>query len=568
MAANLTMVRIATKLDDLFNEKIDISDVKTSDDDRSTFYSRAIAALSIMIQCGIDETLSGSCVTDGYHDMGIDAVYNDSTQKKLVLVQSKWRRDGTGGISQEEAGSFAQGVKRIINSEFEGCNAKISAKQTDIIAALKDMDYQIEVIFCHTGNQCITDYSKRPITDLLKQVNEEDVAEILVFKEIKLQDIYDFLASSQALDDITIDDVILSNWGTIDEPFKAYYGSIPASAVGEWYQRYGNRLFAKNIRYYKGSTDVNQGIKEVLRTEPEKFFYYNNGVKLLCRKITRKAAHSTDRITGLFALEGVSLVNGAQTTGSIGAVYADMPDVVARAKVFIQMIDLADTEEEQATQITRFTNTQNRIDGKDFAALDPEQERIKNELSFSGIQYLYKTGATIEDPLHQITLDEAIIAQACSIDELSIVALAKRNVGALTENINKTPYKLLFNGGTNSFSLTNNVRIARVVDSFLAQNESSATGRKRLVLVHGNRFLLHMILSEMKQYANYLTAFFDAKSLPELVNPLCQKYWELTFSAMEEKYPDAYPAHIFKNIGRLREIKEQICLRDSKSQEE
>lgn len=91
---------------------------------------------------------------------------------------------------------------------------------------------------------------------------------------------------------------------------------------------------------------------------------------------------------------------------------------------------------------------------------------------------------------------------------------------------------------------------------------------KRLVLVHGNRFLLHMILSEMKQYANYLTAFFDAKSLPELVNPLCQKYWELTFSAMEEKYPDAYPAHIFKNIGRLREIKEQICLRDSKSQEE
>lgn len=389
-----------------------------------------------------------------------------------------------------------------------------------------------------------------------------------MFKEIKLQDIYDFLASSQALDDITIDDVILSNWGTIDEPFKAYYGSIPASAVGEWYQRYGNRLFAKNIRYYKGSTDVNQGIKEVLRTEPEKFFYYNNGVKLLCRKITRKAAHSTDRITGLFALEGVSLVNGAQTTGSIGAVYADMPDVVARAKVFIQMIDLADTEEEQATQITRFTNTQNRIDGKDFAALDPEQERIKNELSFSGIQYLYKTGATIEDPLHQITLDEAIIAQACSIDELSIVALAKRNVGALTENINKTPYKLLFNGGTNSFSLTNNVWIARVVDSFLAQNESSATGRKRLVLVHGNRFLLHMILSEMKQYANYLTAFFDAKSLPELVNPLCQKYWELTFSAMEEKYPDAYPAHIFKNIGRLREIKEQICLRDSKSQEE
>ena len=79
---------------------------------------------------------------------------------------------------------------------------------------------------------------------------------------------------------------------------------------------------------------------------------------------------------------------------------------------------------------------------------------------------------------------------------------------------------------------------------------------------------MHIIEESYLQTFSHSLAFFDAKSLPELVNPLCQKYWELTFSAMEEKYPDAYPAHIFKNIGRLREIKEQICLRDSKSQEE
>lgn len=121
-----------------------------------------------------------------------------------------------------------------------------------------------------------------------------------------------------------------------------------------WGFEYKGNIIWEKVRKDGGPDGRGVGIKEVLRTEPEKFFYYNNGVKLLCRKITRKAAHSTDRITGLFALEGVSLVNGAQTTGSIGAVYADMPDVVARAKVFIQMIDLADTEEEQATQITRF----------------------------------------------------------------------------------------------------------------------------------------------------------------------------------------------------------------------
>ena len=131
-------------------------------------------------------------------------------------------------------------------------------------------------------------YALRPINELLGQVNEDETTELLVFVESKLQDIYDYLANGQNSDNIILDDVLLNNWGTVDAPYKAYYGTIPVAAVGEWYKQYGNRLFAKNIRYYKGSTEVNQGIKEVLKTEPDKFFYYNNGIKVLCKKIPRK----------------------------------------------------------------------------------------------------------------------------------------------------------------------------------------------------------------------------------------------------------------------------------------
>ena len=552
------MTRIATKLDELFSGKIDLTDIKNPEEAQTTFYSRAIAALALMMRCGVDEDTAARCITDGYHDMGIDAVYNDSIQKKLILIQSKWRKDGNGGITQTEAGSFAQGAKRFIDSDFDGCNEKIAAKQSDIISALKNIDCQVEIIFCHTGNELGSGFAKRPITDLLTQVNEKDVAEILIFSEIIIKDIYDYLANSQTIDNIVLNDVILSNWGMIDEPYKAYYGTISASMIGNWYQLYGNRLFAKNIRYYKGSTEVNQGIKDVLKTEPDKFFYYNNGIKMLCRKITRKVAYSTDRSTGLFVLEGVSLVNGAQTTGAIGMSYAEEPEAVERAKVFIQMIDLGNAGEEQATQITKFTNTQNRIDSKDFAALDPVQERIKTELSFANIQYLYKAGAKVEDKAHQIALDEAIIAQACSMDDLTIVATAKGNVGALTENIDKVPYKLLFNGGTNSFQLVNNVRVLRAVDTFLKRKEISATGRKRLVLVHGNRFMLHMALSELKSEANYDTSFLDIELIDTRTFDICGKLWEKIYDAQEEKYPEAYPAHIYKNSGRIRTLKEAI----------
>lgn len=556
---NLNLIRVQTKLDELFQGKIDLSDVTNPDEIENKFYTRALAAIAVVMCSGVDYELAAKSVTDDYHDMGIDAIYNDTVQKKLVLVQSKWRKDGTGSVSQEEAHTFAEGINRIINLELSGCNKKIAAKQSEIDAAIRDMDYQIESIFCHTGSQGMSTYALRPIDDLLGKANITGANELLTFSEVKLQEIYEFLANGQNGDNITLNDVVLTNWGMVDTPFKAYYGSISVSAIGEWYNQYGNRLFAKNIRYYKGSTEVNQGIKDVLKNEPDNFFYYNNGIKLLCKKITRKALHGTTREMGLFVLEGVSLVNGAQTTDTIGTIFAESPEILTSANVLIQMIDLGDSDEAQAAQITKLSNTQNRIDGKDFVALDRNQERLRMELSFAGIQYLYKSGAKLDDLEHQITLDETIIAQACLSAELSIVALAKGNIGALTENIEKPPYKSLFNSGTNSFSLYNGVQVLRTVDRLLKQHEATSTGRKRLVLVHGNRFLLHLILGKIKATDGFGTKYLSNECIATLVNEHFQTQWDSVFDAMEAKFPDAYPSYLFRNVGKLKELVEVIA---------
>ena len=552
--SNLKMVRIQAKIDELFKELVDLSDVKNPDEKVNKFYSRSLAALAIVMQCGAEYDIAAQSITDGYHDLGIDAVYNDTAQKKLILVQSKWRKDGLGSISQEEASTFTEGVARVINFDLTGCNAKLSAKQSEITDALRDMNYQIEIVYCHTGNQGMNEYASRALNSLLNQVNEDDSTELLTFTEIKLQDIYEYLANGQINESIVLNDVLISNWGSVDAPFKAYYGTIPVSAVGEWYNQYGNQLFAKNIRYYKGSTEVNQGIKEVLKTQPEKFFYYNNGIKLLCKKITKKLPYSTGNNVGLFALEGVSLVNGAQTTGVIGAVCLENPELIESAKVFVQMIDLGDAENDQAVQITKLSNTQNRIDSKDFVALDPQQDRLRMELNLAGIQYLYKSGSKLDDPVHQISLDEAIVSQACTLDDLSIVALVKRNIGALTENIDRPPYKLLFYCATNSFAMYNGVQVLRSVDFYIKQNEPTETGRKRLVLIHGNRFLLHLLLQKVKIIDGYDTTYLDNAVIDEIVQTNFNELWNNIFSVMQAKYPEAYPAHIFKNVGRLKEL--------------
>lgn len=557
MSTSINMIRIATKLNELFQGHLDLRDVEKEGSENNHFETRALAALALMMKSGIDVSSSCLHITDGYNDMGIDAIYLDETQKQLFVVQSKWRKTGQGAVSQEEMHTFVEGIKRIINFDTDGANSKIQAKKPDIDLALSKIGYQIHALYIHTGNTELNHYAKRPLEELLNLTND-DVDTLIIFDEILYKDVYEYLAKGQDSDDITLDDVILTNWGKIDSPFTAYYGSTSAAAIGGWYREYGNRLFAKNIRFYKGNTDVNDGIKRVLLQEPENFFYYNNGVKLLCKSIHRKAKDSTTNATGIFMLEGVSLVNGAQTAGSIGTVFIENPEQVSKANVMVQIIDLSQASIETATQITKLSNTQNRIENRDFASLDPTQEKIRQELSFSHFSYLYKGGDKITDPESQVTFDEAIVALACMHADLSYATLAKRNVGALSEDITKAPYKVLMNAGTNSFSLLNSVMVVRYVDRELQSKREELSGRERLVMIHGNRFIAYCVLQRLCIEEAFSRGVINKDDLQSRTQSIVNDLIPLVTHAMNELYADSYPANIFKNATKCKAILDKM----------
>lgn len=557
MSININMIRIATRLNELFKDQLDMSDVKSSKSDNKHFETRALAALALMMKSGIDIHSSCTHITDGYHDMGIDAIYLDETQKQLFVIQSKWRESGQGSVSQAEMHTFVEGIKRIINFDTEGANSKIQAKKSDIELALTKIGYQIHALFIHSGNARLSDYATRPLNELLNSTND-DVSTLIIFDEILYQDIYTYLAQGQDADEITLDDVILTNWGKIDSPYTAYYGTISASAVGGWYREYGNRLFAKNIRFYKGNTNVNDGIKRVLIHEPENFYYYNNGIKLLCKTIHRKAKDATTNATGLFMLEGVSLVNGAQTAGSIGTVFIENPEQVSKANVMVQIIDLSQASVETATQITKLSNTQNRIENRDFASLDPTQEKLRQELSFSHYTYLYKGGDKVTDPETQVTFDEAIVALACLHNDLSYATLAKRNVGALSDDITKSPYKVLMNAETNSYALLNSVMVVRYVDKELQSKKEELTGRERLVTVHGNRFIAYCVLQKLGSDESFSRGLLTADYLQSQTQGIVDELISPITAAMNQLYSDSYPANIFKNVTKCKAILGQM----------
>ena len=145
MSTTINIMRIGTRLKELFEKHLDMSDVNNEKQENKNFETRALAAVALMIKSGIDVPSSCLHITDGYHDMGIDAIYLDETQKQLFLVQSKWRQSGRGSVSQEEMCSFVEGIKRIINFDLNGSNTKIQAKRSDIDLALQRIGYQITI---------------------------------------------------------------------------------------------------------------------------------------------------------------------------------------------------------------------------------------------------------------------------------------------------------------------------------------------------------------------------------------------------------------------------------------
>ena len=80
-------------------------------------------------------------------------------------------------------------------------------------------------------------------------------------------------------------------------------------------------------------------------------------------------------------------MNGAQTVGSLSVASDRLNESVKLARVPFRVVSLREAPDGFESLITRTNNTQNRIDARNFVALDPEQERLRAEFAIDKIDY-------------------------------------------------------------------------------------------------------------------------------------------------------------------------------------
>ena len=537
-----------------FSGIIYISDINARPEDAENhFLTRALAAFSLCAVAKIEDREAANCVTDEPYDDGIDAFYYSSAKHVCYLVQSKWSNAGSGSIDVGSVLKFIQGIRHLLQGSFAALGPKMQKRQHELIDVLGDSSATFVLVIAYTGRAELSADVRKPLDELVEELNEDsDLVSLQTLRQQELHRVVEQRAFGSSVDF----DILLHEYGKVSAPFKAYYGHMDVADIAGW-AKYGDNLYTRNIRGFKGSTEVNEAILGTLRTLPERFIYFNNGITITCTGLARKPLGSGSRTSGVFECKGVSVVNGAQTVGSIlsflSANSSNPAAAAANAKVMVRITSLENEPIDLSFDITRAVNTQNRIERRDFAALDPNQSRLKSEMLLSFQKdYVFRTGDASPTPENGCTLDEATVGLACSNPDISLALLAKREIGKLYEDIHSAPYTILFNGSTSAQVMWRAVHITRVVDNCLKDMQLSTEGKMRLIAIHFNRFILHLVFRNIGRLDMPDDEWhkLDLDTINRATKDILQK----TTDTVVELYPTAYPGSLFKNATKSKSI--------------
>jgi hypothetical protein len=162
--------------------------------------------------------------------------------------------------------------------------------------------------------------------------------------------------------------------------WKSFVTAIPISWLNDIFIRYSDQLFSANVRGYLGSrksgSNINNGIKTTAKDDPSHFWVFNNGITVLVSDFKEIELLELGSVTKSKALEitGISIVNGAQTTGALGSLQIPLDPVGKVQARFVKCSNI-----NTIRSIIEYNNRQNVVEASDFRSNDPIQRRLRQE---------------------------------------------------------------------------------------------------------------------------------------------------------------------------------------------
>ena len=516
--------------------------------------SRSLAAFAIANLADLTPAQAANSIINGENDNGIDAIYFDRIKKLLLLVQAKAGNAPNMGDNKK----FCDGIRDLVHQRFQKFNDGLARLQQDVEDALNTNG--VKIVGCNIYlDESLSSHVITDLNQLKSELNQFE--QRFEWQDLNITITHGWLTAKQAIAPV---DVVLTleNWHCLDRPRRAFYGLVKASELASLYQQHNKSLFEKNIRYYLGAEDVNLAIAETVKEQPSELFYLNNGLTITCSVISLTSGHNQESTQ--FTLKDFSVVNGAQTVGAIASVYQVSGSISADAKLLVTIIEVGTETDNIGEKITGARNTQNAVRDVYFAALDSNQERLRQECMVSNIVYEYRPSA--ERSQDAITIEQAAVALACFSGDTEIVVAAKREISQLY----KRYYDILFSDRLSGVTLCRYVRIFQYLEEIFSASENAATGQQKKFYKHGRFFILDLLARRSKPLLNKHEVYLSEDDKMQL-SRIGLELAEVVYTVAESRFASDNKGYlaIFRNITDVMpltsEVMQELDRRDAQA---
>lgn len=258
-----------------------------------------------------------TAVTGGSADKGIDAVYIDEYSRNVFVVQGKYRING-GRETRNDVLQFAELGRPVhgSNDEYrafaEGLDPLVEAKLGVARERVRRRHYGLNLYYVTLGSV------SRDLQNEGIRVARRNSSEWTVLARDRVFDLLDNYLDGVAPPIPFVELPIESSPGPIYREDRrtgihSWVFSIRGGALAKVYEQSGVRLCARNIRGFLGlTTPINDAIRFTIEHEPDYFWYYNNGVTMICDEADQNGPPGS----AVLRVTNPQIINGQQTTRS------------------------------------------------------------------------------------------------------------------------------------------------------------------------------------------------------------------------------------------------------------
>lgn len=332
------------------------------------------------------------CITDGSNDGGIDFVFYDEDNARLILCQAKC----TATLSYETIGNELDKLHSTVvnfkNANTGAYNDRLKNVLQNALDRLPDDSQDNIFYYLFTTSDVDTDTAINKLNGTTHAFSV-DIVSLFSEKEIANR-IQDNLEALEIVDSDKIKIDKAKNYLSYEcDSAKGVMVNVLSSSLIALYNKYSSKgLFDLNIRRYITNKTVDSGIKDSLDNAREDFWFLNNGIIIACED------YELDGNT--IKLEGFSIVNGGQTTTLIGNYKGPNNKEFSIPCKIVARKDFGRKKRERSleffTRIAEATNSQKPILPRDLKSNSREMVRLAKMFRDNGVAFEIKRGAKIK----------------------------------------------------------------------------------------------------------------------------------------------------------------------------